>query len=1223
MHCILASRQGSWTFAQTLSAKLFVLILTVVLCPAVFGQARGSISGTVVDKAGAVVPGASITVTAQSTGLVRAVKSDNSGHYEVPLLPVGAYNVRVDASGFQSTETRGLQLQVDEARELDFTLTPATVVTTVTVAGNAVAIDTTNPSLGQVITSEQVAQLPLNGRDFVQLATLTAGATAETNPGSFFTSNAASEVAARGSYSLSVGGSRPNSTDWLLDGVDNNELTAGGIGIFSSIDDIQEFKVLTYTYSAEFGTRAGPTVLVTTKSGTNDFHGSLYEFVRNTDLNARSDFATTTPKFNLNQFGGSIGGPIRRNKAFFFLDGEQKYQREGIVYTGLVPTQEMIGGDFSEDPWGNAVSGLTIVNPNMIGASTSTSTYPNVYFQCDGSGNPIPANADGSQAQGVPCNKIPSNLFSSIGAGLMKLYPPVDPQSSNASERPVGSAALGYNYEAQPVRALNETKFDVRLDQAFTAKDNAFERFSYDQAFTYDPGGAPAPYLAEANPFGSNETLINHARNIGIGWTHIFSPHTLNQATVGYDRIFDYIDSQDNFTCAGALLGIPNSDLGCSSSGSPMASDPYSQGLVSTEIYGGYWSLGDRGYSPFQGGTNIYSFKDVLDLIRGKHEIRTGLDLRDNQMNAGTEAFQDGFWLIGSGGYFSGYTCPTGSPANCVNTPGNPEADLLMGITGGAIHDQTYDGAITGRRWKIIRPFVEDDWRALPSLTLDLGLAWDMTTPETEVDNRMSDYIPSANPAVAGQLLIAGQNGVSRSAGINMYWGGYEPRLGLTWKVLGSDRTVLRVGFGIYHDSAWSQGVQGLWQNPPNLGESDAFTGAGCAFATSWCNNPSNVANPTYSAISLSQGFMAIPIPPTESNFTGSFNYMPRNFQPGRVHQYNVDVEHQLPGSVLLTAGYAGSTGGHLLEYGNDLNTQSPAACGTVSGYTLGCLANGQPYIPPYESNTDDDNIIFLMGDVGTTHYNSLQIKAETKTARHGLYALVAYTYSRTYDNGLSDGLGSEVSAPFFPLPNWQKLDWSLSQINLDQSFSGSAIYDLPFGKGRAFGNSWNPVTNAFLGDYQVTLIERISSGFPVPLIDSNNQAGQGYNYFENGGNDNNYNRPDQVAGCNPYAANHSQHQWINAACFVAPPAGELGDAARVPVVGPDFVNSDFSLIKDFPLAWDDHKAGLNFRAEFFNLFNHPQYGMPVSDINAEGFGSVNSTVNNPRLVQLAMKLTF
>src|ERR1700691_587427 len=669
-------------------------IIALMIAPAMHGQANGSFSGNVLDKGGSAVPGATVVATSEGTGLARDVKTDGAGHYLIPLLPVGNYSVRVDAAGFRSAESKDLNLQVDEARELDFTLLPATVVTTVAVSGEAIAVETASPSLGQVITSQEVSQLPLNGRDFVQLATLTSGATAETTPNSFFTSAASSEVAARGSFSLSVGGSRPNSTDWLLDGVDNNELTAGGIGIFSSIDDIQEFKVLTYTYSAEYGTRAGPTVLVTTKSGTNALHGSVYEFVRNTDFDARPDFATSTPKFNLNQFGGSAGGPIRKNKTFFFIDGEQKYQREGLVYTGLIPTTAMRGGDFSADPFGNTLSGIgsafvpVISNPNMIGASTSPTANPNVYFQCNAStGAPIAANPDGSQAQGANCNKIPSKLMDPVGKAMMNFYPPTN---ANA-----GVAGASYNYVTEPVRALNETKFDARVDHTLTASDNLFARFSYDQAFSYAPGGAPAPYLAEGNAFGSNETLINHARNAALGETHVFSPNTLNQATVGYDRIFDYIASQDNFTCDAVKLGIPNADLGCSSSGSPLPGGSYSQGLVSTIVEGGYWSLGDRGYSPFQGGTDIFSFKDDLDLIRGKHEIHAGIDLRANQMNVGTEAFQDGFWIVG---LFGDFTC-------AGVTAGDSEADLLMGMTGLSEHDQTYDGAIPGRRWKVVRPF--------------------------------------------------------------------------------------------------------------------------------------------------------------------------------------------------------------------------------------------------------------------------------------------------------------------------------------------------------------------------------------------------------------------------------------------------------------------------------------------------------------------------------------
>jgi hypothetical protein len=567
-------------------------------------------------------------------------------------------------------------------------------------------------------------------------------------------------------------------------------------------------------------------------------------------------------------------------------------------------------------------------------------------------------------------------------------------------------------------------------------------------------------------------------------------------------------------------------------------------------------------------------------------------------MNVGTEAFQDGFWIIGNGGNFTGLSS--------ANIGGNPQADYLLGITGLAIHDQTFDGPVTGRRWKIYRPFVEDDWRVAPSLTLNLGLAWDMTTPISEAHGRLANYIPAT-----GQLLVANQNGVSASAGVNMDWTALEPRIGAAWKVFGSERTVLRAGFSLYHDSAWSQGAQGLWQNPPFLGESDAFASAGCAFATSYC---ATTLGQTPSGISLSSGFQSITAPPTAATLTGSFYTEPTDLKLGRVRQYNVNIERQLIGNLVLTAGYAGSRGSHILVAGNDLNTGSPTACGTVPSYTIGCLGNGQPYVPPY--GTFDT--ILQFGDVGQTSYDSLQIKAETKTPKYGLYALFAYTYSRTYDNGLSDGLGSELSAPFFPLPNWQTLDWALSQINLDNSFTGSVIYDLPFGHGKQFGDSWNNVTDAVLGNFQVTLIERVSSGFPVPLIDSTNQSGS---FFQNGGNGNNWNRPNQVAGCSTYSADHSKLQWINATCFVAPPVGQLGNASRVPVVGPDFVNTDFSIIKQFVLPRKE--MGLNFRAEFFNLFNHPQFGMPINDISALGFGSVNSTVNNPRLIQLALKLSF
>src|SRR5258706_3595390 len=431
-------------------ALLVVVFFSLVasVCPLLHSQATGSLAGTVSDKGGAVVAGGTVRATSRDTGAVREAKPDDSGHYLIPLLPVSFYTIRVEAQGFQTTEQKDIRLQVDEHREVDFALNPASVSTSVEVSATEVAVETSNPTLGQVITSEQVADLPLNGRDFVQLATLIPGTTQETNPNSFFTSGASSEVAARGIYSLSVGGSGAESTDWLLDGVDNNDLTAGGISILPSIDAIQEFKVLTYNYGAEWGTRAGPTVLVTTKSGTNNFHGSLFEFFRNTKLDARSYFASSREQFNLNQFGGAVGGPIQKDKTFFFIDYQAKMQRHGIPFSGLVPTQAMIDGDYTFDPLGLARPGTFDGTTNQNGFPDINSPYTFGPFQCDGAGNPIAPNPDGSQNPGVSCNKIPAAMFDPAvnpsvdpsGLALMKLYPQpnvVNSTSVNFSYVPV------------------------------------------------------------------------------------------------------------------------------------------------------------------------------------------------------------------------------------------------------------------------------------------------------------------------------------------------------------------------------------------------------------------------------------------------------------------------------------------------------------------------------------------------------------------------------------------------------------------------------------------------------------------------------------------------------------------------------------------------------------------------------------------------------------------
>ncbi len=1139
------------------------LLLAVGACclvigagPFAFGQATGTISGTVTDPTGASVAGVKVTVTAPATGTVRDARTDNAGHYVIPLLGVATYTVRAEISGFRAEEAKDVVLQTNEQRELNFTLSPATVQQNVEVTATPVAIETSNPTLGQVITSQQVAELPLNGRDFVQLATLTPGTVQETNPNSFFNGGPDSEVSARGSFSLSVGGSRANSTDWLLDGNDNNELTGGGISILPSIDAIQEFKVLTYNYSAEFGFRAGPTVLVTTKSGTNQIHGSVFEFFRNTDLDARSFFASSTEKFNLNQFGGAVGLPIKKDKTFLFADIQNKMQRHGIPFTGLLPSVAMRNGDFTNDAFGNPRTGF-ITNPNVTGSG-------NTAFQCDSAGNALPASPDGSQPSGVNCNKIPANLLNPITQKMINLYPL--PNANNA--------ALGYNYVNEPVRKLNEGEFDGRLDQNFSAKDYAFARFSYDQATSFVPGGSPG--FAEANPFGSNQGILNHGRNAAASETHVFSPNTVNQLSGGYNRIFNYISSQGTGSCISAAFGIPGANLGGESCG-----------LTSTQVSGGYWSLGDRGFSPFQGGTNVFSVSDSLDMVRGNHDIRVGGAIRANQMNIRTEGFADGYWI-----YSGAWT-------------GEPQADLVLGLPSLAIHDQTFNGNTIGRRWKSYRPYIQDDWRVGKSLTLNLGLAWVLTTPITEAANRQSNFDPAT-----GTFLIPGQNGVGPSAGIKFDKTALEPRIGVAWKPFGSAATVVRGGYAIFHDSAWSQGAQGLWQNPPFYAESDQFAfGGGCTFATAAC---STRYGQTPGAISASDGFPIFTAPPDPATFTGTIQSQNLNFKLGQVQQFNVNVEHQLPGHVVLTAGYAGSRSSHILIDGNNINVTSPAACGTVSGYTLGCGANGAPFGVPYPAFPY--STISNISDIGRAHYNSLQIKAETKSVRSGLYALIGYTYARAYDNGFTDGLGSLLGATYYPLPNWQKLDWALSQINLNHTFTGSLIYQLPVGKGKRFGSSFNGAMNQVFGGWEVTVIERATSGFPVFIIDSNNQSGVN---FENNGNS--LNRPNQT--CNPMSGPSTLSRFFNTSCFSLPASGELGDASRTPLSGPNFINTDFSLIKQFMLPREGTR--LDFRSEFFNIFNHAQFGTPQADVNSGTFGAINTTVGNPRVIQFALKLVF
>jgi hypothetical protein len=511
--------------------------------------------------------------------------------------------------------------------------------------------------------------------------------------------------------------------------------------------------------------------------------------------------------------------------------------------------------------------------------------------------------------------------------------------------------------------------------------------------------------------------------------------------------------------------------------------------------------------------------------------------------------------------------------------------------------------------------------------------------------------VPAGSPTLSSCTDCVASNG---AAGLQFDKTALEPRIGFAWKPTASDKMVVRGGYAIFHDSAWNQGGQGLWQNPPYYAEVDPDDSA---------VYPNVLVNSNFAAVGvcatpglpqcgLSYGFQqATPINPAcppaglltgpvnPTCYTGTIQSANLNFKQGQVQQFNLNLERQIPGNIVLTVGYAGSRSHHILVSGLNENVNDPNACSDgftpVAGYTLGCGIGYFPYAPS-QPGLGEYQTVASNNSVGAARYDSLQVKAETKSARHGLYALIGYTYSRNFDSGMPDGLGTNPGALYYPLPGTERLDWGLSELNLNDSFTASVIYDLPFGKGKHFGSNWNGATNAVLGNWQLNLIERATSGYPLYVVDSADESGTYFLY-----NGFTLQRPNQVGnpnqagpiagnpGCAAPAKIHTLQNWFNPCAFVKAPSGELGTAARAPTYGPRFVNTDFSVIKNFPLSFREGTS-LQFRAEFFNLLNHPQFFLEglgdtgEQDINTpSSFGVINDTVNNPRVIQFGLKLNF
>ena len=1087
--------------------RVTTFLFAVALLPTApaMAQSVGSISGTVMDDSKAGVPGAVVTVRNEGTSAVREVVTDGEGRYAVPLLPIGTYTVSASMSGFQTQERSKVVLEVQQSLTLDFVLQISSLEEQVTVRSQVAEaeLQRSDASLGQLINAQQVAELPLNGRNFVQLALLGPG-TVTGRAGSFLAQGPSSEVSYRGSMSVSAQGMRENANDWLYDGVDDNELTAGGVGILPNVDSIREFKVLTHNYLAQYGSRGGTTVLVSSKSGENTFHGSLFEFFRHDALDARNFFDGPEKRpWKQNTYGFSLGGPIVRDRTFFFVGFQGNNIREGLTTLLTVPTALMHQGIFTESFPGAPAA--TIYDPATTRVDPATGQLVRDPF---------------------PNNTIPADRIDPIGKALLDLLPP-----------PTFTDRLGGNYLANPVKTLNDYQGDIRVDHNFSNDDRLFARFSFEEADQYLPTGLPD--FGATGGFSSNQTFDTNARNIAVSQTHIFSNNVINQFTGGYNRIFNYITSFGYGSNKSQELGIPGANLGTDETSS-----------LTRMTFQNFVGIGDRGFSPFQGGTNVFHFTNTLTMVRGSHSLNMGGTFRAMQLNLlGDTALAGQFSFTR---FFTAGFTPSGS----LNAgTGDAIASLLLGLPASGGRNDQLNGSVKGRRWKEYRGFIDDTWRVNNSLTLTLGLAYMVTTPQTEVHDRFSNF-----DFYTGETFIGGTIGVKTD------WSNIQPRLGFAWSPNESTNTVVRGGYGIYHDVSAMGGSTGPYQNPP--------------FANAYSFTSDNITP----VRTLATGFPDNSQPVDPADYVGTWTTIDPDFKQGRIQQWSVNVERKLPFSTIGSIAYAGSYADRLFDKSRNLNTATPGP-----GFNP---ASRRPY-PQLQS-------VIAALSRGWLKYNSLQLRAERRAAS-GFFVLGSYTYAKALTNGVS-GFGGDPGIVYFPVVTDDDADVGSANTDLRHNFSLSVLYPLPFGSGERFLGNLTGVPQAILGGWSVNAIFVAQSGYPLGMSMSSNQSGTAFG-----------NRPDRV--CDGRLDDPTVERFFDTSCFVAPPPGVLGNAARTTLFGPGRWNADVALSKRF--------GRLQFRAEIFNFFNHPQFSAPGTVVGSPTFGVIQSTVKSSRQIQFALKYTF
>jgi hypothetical protein len=1120
-----------------------VLFLAAVLLSAfapaktAFSQAEsGQIVGTVMDITGAAIPNARITLLNVQTGLKLTGTSNSSGELSIPAVPRGTYTATVSAAGFQS-ETEQVTVTVTTSLTLNFKLPPGTATASVEVTDAATLVDTSDPTLGETIEGKQITELPLNGRNALNLALLTPGVTqgAYGEPGN----DPANRNGESGGSALSVNGIRPQANNFLLDGVDNNDGLQNIILFFPNVEATQEFKVDTSIAPAQYGRAGGALVIASTRSGTNSIHGAAFEFYRSGKFDSNPNYQflgappAANPSYNRDQFGGAVGFPIFKDKLFLF--GDYSGLREDLPGNAsyiTVPSVLMRQGNFTE-----------LLNPGQT-YNAFVTLYPACYPNAANLNNNPAANSKGQIFDPQTCQPFSGNV---IPAARLN---PAAVNYLNAFPLPSRSDRVLQNYLSQQQSAIKYNTFDARMDWTPSSRDLFFFRSSYDNSTN-----ASTSQLGPTLPNNGGSNYV-HGRGYDLGYTRTISATIVNEARLAYNRD-NYGYQPPNYgQNISANLGIVNANRNMETSGGALIG-----GSNSELEYSGDYGL-------FAVPQNTIEVTDTLSIQRRNQSFHMGGTFLRRQVNFFRPIDGKGFFAIADlGSDFTGFE----------------DSELLVGGV-----DNYGIGAQNGYFGEVSQEdglFAQDDWRVNERLTLNLGFRWDFLTWPYEMHNNQAAF-----DVQNGTVLLAGQNGVPRSIR-NQNPLNFAPRVGFAYELTPDGRSSIHGGYGIFYFPDYGGISNQLGQQPPFGGNATYYARNGyCVTFTGQTTVGAPYTCPGYTAgtaatISLpAPGFPNFnPLDPPQG--IGGLA-VEQHDEHSRMQEYNLQLQQQLGGHDVFNIAYVGT-------HGDRLST----------------------YYPYNQYNFDTTTLPFPnLGGIslnayrGISWYNGLQTHYEHRQG-NALFT-ASYTWSHSLDDSPDAfGAGSVVSSASQPL-----LEYGNSLQDQRHIFAGSAVYNLPFGKGQTFGGGVNHAMDLLIGGWQTNIIGLFQSGQPFDLSTGVNSPG---------------NRPDligpirypkQIVGDwfdpTSFSANIPLQSVSGTGVYT-----RVGTLGRDQIYGPGYRNINLGLQKNLHLT---ERFSLELHGDAFNVLNTPQFTNPSSSVTGSNFGEITGTrENSNRQIQLASRLTF